>query len=79
MSFERALFALLSMATAGCFVITDLDRYQPDQSGSGAADAIDDPALPSTLKLTMIDMGFHFNQLIEYRVIDNQNAIQSRG
>jgi hypothetical protein len=71
-----ALAVLSSLAT-GCFVIADLDKYSP--GSSGVEDGVDDPTLPSTLKLTMIDMGFHFNQLIEYRVIDSQNAIQSRG
>jgi hypothetical protein len=65
--------------TQGCFLVADLDSYRPEAADAGAEGGTDDPTIPSSLKLTMIDMGFHFNQLIEYRVVDSANSIQSRG
>jgi hypothetical protein len=39
----------------------------------------DDPTLPSTLELTLKGMGVHLNQRIEFRIIDSNNFVQSRG
>ncbi len=86
-----ACFSLLGILSGtcafGCLAITRLDRFS-EVDPSGATDAtdassegggVDDPTRPSSLRLTLRDMGFHLNKLIEFRVIDNQNTIQTRG
>jgi hypothetical protein len=75
------------LGAGGCFAIADLNRFH---TAGGSADAgsdveagmeagVDDPTLPSALSLTLHDFGFHFQQLIEFRLIDDQNRIQCRG
>lgn len=89
---NRLVFALSgALATSfglGCLALAGLDKYSevdPAEIGAdGSVDVlgeggVDDPTRPSSLRLTMRDMGFHLNQLIEFRVIDNQNLIQTRG
>jgi hypothetical protein len=75
------------IGTGGCFAVANLDRFHTAEGTDGggveasteAANAVDNPALPSTLSLTLLNFGYHLNQLIEFRVIDNQNSIISRG
>jgi hypothetical protein len=71
------------LGTSGCFVIANLDRFHPGESPDGGTPppegGVDDPTQPSALSLTFHDFGFHFQQLIEFRVIDSQNRIQTRG
>jgi hypothetical protein len=69
------------LGSGGCFAIANLDRFHTsDSADSGPGEGgVDNPNLPSTLSLTLHDFGFHFQQLIEFRVIDNQNRIQCRG
>jgi hypothetical protein len=65
-----ALFGALG--GGGCFAIANLDRFHVEAS-------TDDASLPSSLSLTFHDFGFHFQQLIEFRLVDDQNRIQCRG
>jgi hypothetical protein len=80
-----AASAVAFAGTAGCFAVANLDRFrtgEPSEAGAGDASVeggVDNPALPSTLSLTLLNFGYHLNQLIEFRVIDNQNSISSRG
>lgn len=69
---------LCALGTGGCFAIANLDRFNDGDAGSGVA-GVDNPSLPSSLSLTLHDFGFHYQQLIEFRVIDDQNRIQCRG
>lgn len=89
MRLTRPLVAAAAAAAvfgaAGCFAVANLDRFhQGEVAEAGASDAsveggVDDPALPSSLSLTLLNFGYHLNQLIEFRIIDNQNSILSRG
>jgi hypothetical protein len=79
----------LAPVAAGCHLILGANDFSfgsadggGDGSGEGGgleAGGVDDPSKPSSLRFTMRDMGVHFNQLIEFRIIDNQNTIQTRG
>lgn len=67
----------VALSAPGCFAVANLDRFHGSEAGVEAA--TDDPALALDLKLTMTGMGVHLNQLIEFRIIDSQNYVQSRG
>lgn len=66
-----ALAAVLTSALAtSCFAVTDLNRFgKPAPVTSNFSD----------LKLTVRGMTSHVNELVEYRVVDGSNVIQSRG
>jgi hypothetical protein len=75
---------LAASAAAGCFAVANLGRFHEGASADGGNDAAveamtDNPSLPSTLSLSMLNFGYHLNQLIEFRIIDDQNSIKSRG
>jgi hypothetical protein len=72
----KRLFPLL-VVTSGCFAVADLERF--DAVEDEPAGVFDDPADPSSLELTLVGMGPHGDQLIEFRVVDDQNFIQCRG
>jgi hypothetical protein len=69
---------LTTLALGGCFAVADLDRFHPGSADSGATPAADDPAKATGLELTLVNMGVHLQELIEARVIDSSNSIQSR-
>lgn len=68
-----------ALGTGGCFAIANLDRFHADGGAAGGTGGTDDPTQPSSLSLTLHDFGFHYQQLIEFRVIDSQNRLQCRG
>jgi hypothetical protein len=68
---RHSLTLALPVLVTGCFAVTNLDRFQgPAKHGS---DLHDD------LVFTVTGMDTHPTQLFEYRVIDANNFIQSRG
>jgi hypothetical protein len=83
--------AALACSVVGCIVVSGIGRFSEGLAPADAAPpdvadepavaegGVDDPTQPSTLRFTMRDMGVHFNQLIEFRIIDNTNTIQTRG
>ena len=71
-----AVAACAALSASGCFAVADLDRFTPTDAGVSQED---DKTKPSDLLLTMRGMKPHLDQLIEFRVIDTSNFIQSRG
>jgi hypothetical protein len=67
--------------TGGCFLVTNLDRFREGKASDagGSTSEKDDPTLASTLELTLKGMGVHLNQTIEFRIVDSNNFVQSRG
>jgi hypothetical protein len=72
------LICVLAPLVPSCFAVTDLDRFHA-ADGSGGSAPVDDPGVAWDLVLTMKGMGVHLNQLIEFRVVDSENYVQSRG
>lgn len=62
--------ALLATGASSCFAVTDLDRFE--QKGASSASFAD-------LRLTVKGMTSHVAELFEYRVVDKNDFIQSRG
>ncbi|MBS2016024.1 MAG: hypothetical protein JST00_24290 [Deltaproteobacteria bacterium] len=62
--------AILATCTSSCFAVTDLDRFEAKGTASGNF---------SDLRLTVRGMTSHVAELFEYRVVDANNTIQSRG
>jgi hypothetical protein len=58
---------LACLPLTSCFAVTDLDRFEKN-SGKYV-----------DLTLTVRGMKSHVNELFEYRVVDSENIIQSRG
>src|SRR5690242_979923 len=87
------MFVVVASGTLGCFAIANLGKYDLGEEplageggtdGGGESDAppaggVVDPTRGASVGFTMRDMGVHLNQLIEFRLIDNQNTIQMRG
>ena len=73
----RALLvtALLSLACASCANVTGLDDFHKRAVSESAATASEYFAL----KLQLVGMKPHLGHMIEYRVIDANNYVQSRG
>ena len=73
-----AVCAPAALLGSGCFAIADLERFH---AGADAGDDVaqDDPTLDWDMTLTMKGMGVHLNQLIEFRIIDSSNYVQTRG
>jgi hypothetical protein len=82
----------ITLTLSGCFAVVDVDHFHtaaagsPDSSAPDAlAPAPDTSGAPSmsgeylNLKLSLIGMTPHLRQLFEYRIIDGNNFIQSRG
>jgi len=74
MYLKRVLFTAATMAlaasTSSCFAVTDLDRFG---SNAGANGNFND------LKLTVRGFTSHVNEMFEYRIVDKDNTLQSRG
>jgi hypothetical protein len=80
----------MALTLSGCFAVVDVDHFHtasasaPDSSAPDAA-APDTAGAPSgsgeylSLKLSLVGMTPHLKQLFEYRVIDGNNFVQSRG
>jgi hypothetical protein len=62
--------ALLAASSSSCFAVTDLDRFH----GKGVS-----TANFTDLKFTVRGMFSHVNEMFEYRIVDNDNTLQSRG
>jgi hypothetical protein len=72
----RSLFAAaLVIGLASCSAVVDLDRFyeQTSQVSQGTTGIYDN------LELTFLAMKPHVGQMFEYRVIDSNNMVQSRG
>jgi hypothetical protein len=68
---RRALFATIAaFFSASCFAVTNLDRFHSASSDAGAF---------MDLKFTFHGATTHTAQLFEFRVIDANNIVQSRG
>lgn len=65
------LLVLFSLGLSSCFVVTDLDRFKKVEALA--------PSNFSNLRVTVRGMTSHVNEKFEYRVVDGQNVIQSRG
>ncbi len=65
-----ATFGFLGLTLSACFAVTDLDRFEKAAALSGNF---------SNLKVTVRGMTSHVAEKFEYRVIDADNVIQSRG
>lgn len=59
----------LAASSSSCFAVTDLDRFQ-QAGGSGNF---------TDLRLTVRGMTSHVAELFEYRIVDKNNTLQSRG
>jgi hypothetical protein len=79
-----------AMSTSACFAVVNLDPYHvgdvPEEGGSmpgsealGSSDAGAGATGSADLKLAFLNMTPHITQMFEYRVIDANNIIQSRG
>jgi hypothetical protein len=74
--------ALFAIGLTGCFRVIDLDRYQesapppPPPSADGVTSA--DTADYTSLRVTVVAMKPHTGQMMEFRVVDGHNFIQSR-
>lgn len=71
----RALLRLATLAgitlfVSSCFAVTDLDRFETKEAKLSNF---------SDLKLSLRGMTSHVNEFFEYRVVDANNTIQSRG
>lgn len=62
--------ALLAASTSSCFAVTNLDRFEQSAGATGNF---------SGLKLTVRGMFSHVNEMFEYRIVDRDNTLQSRG
>jgi hypothetical protein len=60
----------LAVSTSSCFAVTNLDRFA---QGGGQSSNFND------LRLTVRGMTSHVNELFEYRIVDANNTLQSRG
>jgi hypothetical protein len=71
---------LLSASTPGCFAVADLDRFHavPADAGGGADDVVR-PTTYEGLTFHLSGMKPHETQLFEYRVVDANDFVQSRG
>jgi hypothetical protein len=77
----RALAVALTASTCSCFAAVDVDRFHydsvvvetPDSSAASLAGAY------TNFRFTLIGMTPHVSQMFEYRIIDTNNFIQSRG
>lgn len=65
--FSSAAIALACLPLVSCFAVTDLDRFEKN-SGRYV-----------DLTLTVRGMKSHVAELFEYRIVDSENIIQSRG
>jgi len=84
----RSTVVAIGLVTSGCFSLVDVDRFHGSASSQGGSQAGSQgdvsaatsvPGQYSSLKLTLIGMTPHVSQLFEYRIIDANNFIQSRG
>ena len=81
----RSLFrirstVIVALGLPGCFAVVDVDRFHtastaPPDSSARLASA----EQYGNLKLSLVGFTPHVSQLVEYRVIDASNFIQSRG
>lgn len=62
--------ALLTATTSSCFAVTDLDRFSTSPGATGNF---------SDLQFTVRGMFSHVNEMFEYRIVDKNNTLQSRG
>jgi hypothetical protein len=62
--------ALLAASSSSCFAVTDLERFQKSAGPTGNF---------SDLKFSVRGMFSHVNEMFEYRIVDNDNTLQSRG
>jgi hypothetical protein len=72
------------LGASACDAFVDVDRYRTATASSptgkdAAVESIDPPGAYDSLELTFLAMRPHIDQLFEYRVIDSNNFIQSRG
>lgn len=68
---SKLLATTLACALAGCFAVTDIDRFHTaKRGGSGQFD---------DLRFSVKAMTSHPAELFEFRVVDANNVIQSRG
>lgn len=61
---------VLATCTSSCFAVTDLDRFETKAGATGNF---------SDLRLTVRGMTSHVAEMFEYRIVDKNNTIQSRG
>ncbi len=61
---------LLAASTSSCFAVTDLGRFEKSPGSTGNF---------SDLTLTVRGMTSHVNEMFEYRIVDRDNILQSRG
>jgi hypothetical protein len=69
----------LLLAMSGCFTLVDVDRFHTAQGSAAAAAQPNKSGEYLNLTLSLAGMTPHVTQLFEYRVIDANNFIQSRG
>jgi hypothetical protein len=76
----RSTVLAMGLTTSGCFSLVDVDRFHTSAGPQGDVSASTTlPGQYSNLKLTLVGMTPHVSQLFEYRIIDANNFIQSRG
>lgn len=68
--FFTAATVVLAASTSSCFAVTDLDRFEKSKVATGNF---------SDLKLTVRGMTSHVAEMFEYRIVDSNNTLQSRG
>jgi hypothetical protein len=71
----------IALSASGCFAIVDVDRFHSSDAGPETSlTTVRNPfGAYLDLRLSLIGMTPHVMQLFEYRIIDSNNVIQSRG
>ncbi len=69
----RALAGFLLLGLSSCFVVTDLGRFEEDNTPILTPDDFSD------LKVNVRNMSPHVTTAFEFRVVDATNAVQARG
>jgi len=72
---RAAFLALVSLAPLSCAKVSGLDDFHKRSVSESAATASEYFAM----KLQLVAMKPHLGHMIEYRVVDNNNYVQSRG
>ncbi len=78
--FSLCLGALIALTSAGCFAVTDLDRFEQDQGSLGQGGTTG--AAPSPyrdLRFTLKNMKPHAKHYFAYRIVSDQNIVVGEG
>jgi hypothetical protein len=74
----RPIALSASLSLCGCFAVVDVDHFHSG-AAPGSSTQLSHAGAYLDLKFSVVGMKPHVAQLFEYRVIDSNNYIQSRG